>query len=130
MKIAVVGGGPGGLYVALLTKKARPDWQVDVYEQNQADDTFGFGVVFSDETLEEFLSHDPPSYAAIKEAFAYWDDIIVRYRGQEIRCAGNGFAGCSRLALLKSCSGAATRSACACTTSRRSMISMPSGIAM
>ncbi len=101
MKIAVVGGGPGGLYFALLTKKARPDWQIDVHEQNRADDTFGFGVVFSDETLEEFLSHDPPSYEAIKGAFAYWDDIIVRYRGQEIRCAGNGFAGCSRLALLK-----------------------------
>ena len=58
MKIAIVGGGPGGLYLALLTKKARPDWQIDVYEQNRADDTFGFGVVFSDETLEEFLSRD------------------------------------------------------------------------
>jgi anthraniloyl-CoA monooxygenase len=101
MKIAVVGGGPGGLYFALLTKKAQPDWQIDIYEQNRADDTFGFGVVFSDETLEEFLSNDPPSYAAIKGAFAYWDDIIIRTQGQEIRCAGNGFAGCSRLALLK-----------------------------
>ncbi len=100
MKIAVVGGGPGGLYFALLTKKAQPDWQIDVYEQNRADDTFGFGVVFSDETLEEFLSHDLPSYAAIKDTFAYWDDIIIRVHGQEIRCAGNGFAGCSRLALL------------------------------
>ena len=48
MKIAIVGGGPGGLYLALLTKKARPAWQIDVYEQNRADDTFGFGVVFSD----------------------------------------------------------------------------------
>ncbi len=101
MKIAVVGGGPGGLYFALLTKKAQPGWQIDIYEQNRVDDTFGFGVVFSDETLEEFLSNDPPSYAAIKGAFAYWDDIIIRTQGQEIRCAGNGFAGCSRLALLK-----------------------------
>jgi anthraniloyl-CoA monooxygenase len=101
MKIAIAGGGPGGLYLALLTKKARPDWQIDVYEQNRADDTFGFGVVFSDETLEEFLSRDPPSYAMIKDAFAYWDDIVIRYKGSEIRCGGNGFAGCSRLALLK-----------------------------
>jgi len=101
LKIAVVGGGPGGLYLALLTKKARPDWQIDVYEQNRADDTFGFGVVFSDETLEEFLSRDAESYAAIKDAFAYWDDIIIRYKGREMRCGGNGFAGCSRLALLQ-----------------------------
>src|SRR5215469_2516863 len=101
LKISVVGGGPGGLYFALLTKKARPDWQIEVYEQNSADDTFGFGVVFSDETLEEFLSRDAESYAAIKDVFAYWDDIIIRYRGNTIRCGGNGFAGCSRLALLK-----------------------------
>ncbi|HEY1838095.1 MAG TPA: FAD-dependent monooxygenase [Rhizomicrobium sp.] len=100
-KIAIVGGGPGGLYLALLAKKARPDWQIDVYEQNRADDTFGFGVVFSDETLEEFLSRDAESYAAISNAFAYWDDIIIRYKGSEIRCGGNGFAGCSRLILLK-----------------------------
>ncbi|MBI3675997.1 MAG: FAD-dependent monooxygenase [Proteobacteria bacterium] len=100
-KIAIVGGGPGGLYLALLAKKAKPAWQVDVYEQNRADDTFGFGVVFSDETLEEFLSRDPQSYARITETFAYWDDIVIRYRGGEIRCGGNGFAGCSRLALLQ-----------------------------
>lgn len=101
MKIAVVGGGPGGLYFALLTKKARPDWAIVVYEQNRPDDTFGFGVVFSDETLEEFLSRDGESYAMIREAFAYWDDIIIQYKGREIRCGGNGFAGCSRLALLE-----------------------------
>lgn len=100
LKIAIVGGGPGGLYLALLTKKARPDWQIAVYEQNRSDDTFGFGVVFSDETLEEFLSRDAESYAAISAAFAYWDDIIIRYKGREMRCGGNGFAGCSRLALL------------------------------
>ncbi|MFO1187289.1 MAG: bifunctional salicylyl-CoA 5-hydroxylase/oxidoreductase [Alphaproteobacteria bacterium] len=101
MKIAVVGGGPGGLYFALLTKKARPDWQITVYEQNRSDDTFGFGVVFSDETLEEFLGRDAESYAEISRAFAYWDDIIIRYKGAEVTCGGNGFAGCSRLALLQ-----------------------------
>ncbi len=100
-KIAIVGGGPGGLYLALLTKKARPDWQIEVHEQNGADDTFGFGVVFSDETLEEFLSRDAQSFEMITGAFAYWDDIIIRYKGHEMRCGGNGFAGCSRLALLK-----------------------------
>jgi anthraniloyl-CoA monooxygenase len=100
-RIAIVGGGPGGLYLALLTKKARPDWQIDVYEQNGADDTFGFGVVFSEETLEEFLSRDAPSFARIGDALAYWDDIVIRYKGREMRCGGNGFAGCSRLALLK-----------------------------
>jgi anthraniloyl-CoA monooxygenase len=101
VKIRVVGAGPGGLYLALLTKKARPDWDISVFEQNRADDTFGFGVVFSDETLEEFLGRDAPSYAMIREVFAYWDDIIIRYKGDEIRCGGNGFAGCSRLALLQ-----------------------------
>jgi len=101
MKIAVVGGGPGGLYFALLTRKARPDWDIQVFEQNRADDTFGFGVVFSDETLDEFLTRDPESYARIRGAFAYWDDIIIRYKGEEMRCGGNGFAGCSRMALLR-----------------------------
>lgn len=101
MKIAVVGGGPGGLYFAILTKKARPDWAITVYEQNRADDTFGFGVVFSDETLEEFLGRDTESYTEIARAFAYWDDIIIRYKRAEVKCGGNGFAGCSRLALLQ-----------------------------
>src|SRR5450432_2113011 len=100
LRIAIVGGGPGGLYLGLLTKKARPDWQIDVFEQNRADDTFGFGVVFSDETLGEFLSRDAQSHGELKSAFAYWDDIIIRYKGEEARCGGNGFAGCSRIALL------------------------------
>lgn len=100
MKITVVGGGPGGLYFALLTKKARPDWVVEVYEHNREDDTFGFGVVFSDETLGEFLSRDPQSYERLRTGFAYWDDIAIHYKGQEIRCGGNGFCGTSRFALL------------------------------
>lgn len=100
-KIIVIGGGPGGLYFALLTKKARPDWHIEVHEQNHANDTFGFGVVFSDDTLDEFLDRDPQSYNAIVNSFSYWDDVVVRVKGQSIRCAGNGFAGCSRLTLLK-----------------------------
>ncbi len=100
MKITILGGGPGGLYFALLTKKVRPDWTIELFEQNQADDTFGFGVVFSDETLDEFLWRDPESFARIRDAFAYWDDVAIHYRGHEIRCAGNGFAGISRMRLL------------------------------
>lgn len=100
MRITVVGGGPGGLYFALLTKKARPDWVIEVHEQNRADDTFGFGVVFSDDTLDEFLSRDPESYEKIRDNFAYWDDIAIHYKGETLRCAGNGFCGTSRVKLL------------------------------
>lgn len=101
MKITVIGGGPGGLYTALLTKKARPDWDVEVYERNQADDTFGFGVVFSDETLDEFLSRDKPLFEKMRGEFAYWDDVAIHFKGQEMRCAGNGFCGTSRHTLLR-----------------------------
>jgi anthraniloyl-CoA monooxygenase len=101
LRISIIGGGPGGLYLGILVKKARPEWQVELFEQNRADDTFGFGVVFSDETLGEFLNRDPESYAMIADAFAYWDDIRIRYKGHDIRCGGNGFAGCARLKLLQ-----------------------------
>jgi anthraniloyl-CoA monooxygenase len=101
MKIAVIGGGPGGLYFSILTKKAMPNCQIDVYERNKPDDSFGFGVVFSDETLGEFLKRDMQSYELIRSKFAYWDDIIVARDGQEVSIAGNGFCGCSRKTLLK-----------------------------
>src|SRR5215470_6029291 len=100
MKIAVIGGGPGGLYFALLTKKRMPCCEIDVYEQNRADDTFGFGVVFSDDTLDEFLSADPQSYDLIRANFAYWSDIAIEHAGVRTLVGGNGFAGCSRQALL------------------------------
>ncbi|BFM09004.1 hypothetical protein [Halioxenophilus aromaticivorans] len=101
MKITIIGGGPGGLYFALLTKKAKPSWQIDVYEQNKADDTFGFGVVFSDETLQEFLSRDPESYQHLTQQFSYWDDIVIHRKDQDVRCSGNGFCGISRIRLLQ-----------------------------
>lgn len=101
MKIAVVGGGPGGLYFSILTKKAMPNCQIDVYERNKSDDSFGFGVVFSDETLGEFLSRDLKSYELIRSNFAYWDDIIIARDGQTVNIAGNGFCGCSRKKLLE-----------------------------
>jgi anthraniloyl-CoA monooxygenase len=100
MKIAIVGGGPAGLYSSILLKKQRPAAEITVYERNRADDTFGFGVVFSDATLDNFERYDRPSYRRITEEFAYWDDIAVHFRGTLHRVGGNGFCGCSRRKLL------------------------------
>ena len=101
MRIAVIGGGPAGLYFALLAKKTWPDKDITVYERNAADDTFGFGVVFSDETLDNFLARDPESYDAITGQFAYWDEIDFVLHGETIRSTGHGFCGCGRVELLK-----------------------------
>ena len=100
MKIAIIGGGPAGLYSAILLRKQRPEAEITVYERNRADDTFGFGVVFSDATLDNFEKYDPASYRRITEQFAYWDDIAVHFRGTVHRVGGNGFCGCSRRTLL------------------------------
>jgi anthraniloyl-CoA monooxygenase len=100
MKIAIIGGGPAGLYAAILLAKQRPEAEITVYERNRADDTFGFGVVFSDATLDNFEKYDPPSYRRITQEFAYWDDIAVHFRGTVHRVGGNGFCGCSRRKLL------------------------------
>ena len=100
MKVSIVGGGPGGLYFALLAQKAWPRWDITVYERNRPDDTFGFGVVFSDQTLDTFKAYDRPSYEMIRRRFAYWGDVDVSYRGRVMRSGGNGFCGCSRVALL------------------------------
>ncbi|MEN9876603.1 MAG: dehydrogenase, partial [Bacteroidota bacterium] len=101
MKITVIGGGPGGLYFSILTKKAMPHCEIDIYERNKPDDSFGFGVVFSDETLGEFLKRDMKSYELIRSKFAYWDDIIIARNGESVTIAGNGFCGCSRKTLLQ-----------------------------
>jgi anthraniloyl-CoA monooxygenase len=100
MKVSVIGGGPGGLYFALLAKKAWPRWDITVYERNRPDDTFGFGVVFSDQTLDTFKAYDLVTYERIRRRFAYWGDVDVVYKGQVMRSGGNGFCGCSRVALL------------------------------
>ena len=100
MKVAIVGGGPAGLYFSILFKKQRPDAQVTVFERNRADDTFGFGVVFSDETLDNFAKHDAESYQDIVRNFAYWDDIAIHFKDSVHRIGGNGFCGCARRTLL------------------------------
>jgi anthraniloyl-CoA monooxygenase len=100
LKIAVVGGGPGGLYFAILMKQTNPDHAISVYERNRPDDTFGFGVVFSDETLGNFKERDPESYAAITGEFAYWGDIEILVRGERLRSGGHGFCGMERKRLL------------------------------
>ena len=100
LNIEVIGGGPAGLYFAILAKKAFPASRITVHERDRPEDSFGFGVVFSDETLGNFLSHDPESYERITEGFAYWDEIDFALHGETVRSVGHGFCGCSRVALL------------------------------
>jgi anthraniloyl-CoA monooxygenase len=101
MQIAIVGGGPAGVYFAILAKKSWPGLDITVFERNRPDDTFGFGVVFSDETLDTFEKYDRSSYQAITENFAYWDDIEIHFKGTVHRIGGNGFCGCARTTLLR-----------------------------
>src|SRR5215469_4887740 len=101
MRIAVVGGGPGGLYFAALTRQLRHTDEVTVWERNAADDTFGFGVVFSDETLGGIEHADEWIYAQMEQDFARWDDIDVHYQGQVLTSGGHSFAAMSRRRLLQ-----------------------------
>ena len=101
MKVSVIGGGPGGLYFALLLKKARRAAEVTVYERNRPDDTFGFGVVFSDATLDTFAAADAPSHREITESFAHWDDIDIHVKDELITSSGHGFSGLSRKKLMQ-----------------------------
>ncbi|MCD9874688.1 FAD-dependent monooxygenase [Streptomyces guryensis] len=100
-RIACVGGGPGGLFFAALIKQADPSVEVTVFERNRAEDTFGFGVVFSDATLAAIHAADPVLRTALAEYGRHWDDIEVRLKGQRIRCGGNGMAAITRKTLLQ-----------------------------
>ena len=99
-RIVCLGGGPAGLYAAILFRKALPRARVEVYERNRPDDTFGWGVVFSDRTMENFAAADAPSRAAITDSFHHWDDIDVHYRGTVTTTGGHGFCGIERKRLL------------------------------
>jgi anthraniloyl-CoA monooxygenase len=101
MRIAVVGGGPGGLYFAALARQLDPSDEITVWERNAADDTFGFGVVFSDETLGGIEHADPAIHRAMSRDFARWDDIDIHFKGRVITSGGHGFAAMSRRRLLQ-----------------------------
>ncbi len=101
MKANIIGGGPAGLYFSILAKKRHTGDEITVYERNRPDDTFGFGVVFSDETLGFFRDADRESYDQIIRNFAYWDEIETHYGGQVINSTGHGFCGMSRVGLLQ-----------------------------
>ncbi|MFL5859822.1 MAG: bifunctional salicylyl-CoA 5-hydroxylase/oxidoreductase [Solirubrobacteraceae bacterium] len=100
MRIAVAGGGPGGLYFSILMRRVAPDAEIVVYERNRAEDAFGFGVVFSDETLTVFEHADPLSYRQITDGFVHWTDIDIHHRGQKTRSGGHGFSALGRKELL------------------------------
>src|ERR1700728_513440 len=99
-RIVCLGGGPAGLYSAILFRKALPNARIEVYERNRPDDTFGWGVVFSDKTMAGFRDADPPTHDAIVGSFYHWDDVDVHLRGERIRSGGHGFCGIARKRLL------------------------------
>jgi anthraniloyl-CoA monooxygenase len=100
MRIACLGGGPAGLYFAISMKLRDPAHEIDLFERNRADDTFGWGVVFSDQTVENLMANDPVSGAVIRDEFAHWDDIEVHIHGETVRSSGHGFIGIGRKRLL------------------------------
>ncbi|MFO0453809.1 MAG: bifunctional salicylyl-CoA 5-hydroxylase/oxidoreductase, partial [Pseudomonadota bacterium] len=101
MKIACIGGGPTGLYFAILMKLRDASHEITVFERNKPDDTFGWGVVFSDATLGNLIEADPVTGQKIADDLNHWDDIEVHFGGEVHRSGGHGFCGIGRLALLK-----------------------------
>jgi anthraniloyl-CoA monooxygenase len=101
MKINIIGGGPAGLYFAILMKKADPARRIRIYERNGPDDTFGWGVVFSGKTLANLRAADQESHAEITKQFEAWDNVDVVHRDEKISIHGNSFSGIARLQLLK-----------------------------
>jgi anthraniloyl-CoA monooxygenase len=100
MRIVCIGGGPAGLYFGLLMKGRNPQHEVTVVERNRPYDTFGWGVVFSDQTLGNLRAADAPSADHILDAFNHWDDIEINFRGKQVRSSGHGFCGIGRKRLL------------------------------
>ncbi|MDR2240283.1 MAG: bifunctional salicylyl-CoA 5-hydroxylase/oxidoreductase [Zoogloeaceae bacterium] len=100
MRIACIGGGPAGLYLAILMKKADPRHDITVYERNRPDDTYGWGIVFSDATLGNFRAADPESHDEITRRFHHWDNCDIFFKGRRITSGGHGFCGLDRRALL------------------------------
>lgn len=100
MKIVSIGGGPAGLYFAILRKKSHPNDEITVIERNLPYQTFGWGVVFSDETLGYLEENDAPTHARITKQFAHWDSIDIHFRGSLVRSSGHGFSGIARKELL------------------------------
>ena len=101
MKINIIGGGPAGMYFAILMKRARGAHEITIYERNGPDDTFGWGVVFSGKTLAALRQADEASHAEITRDFEAWDNVDVVHRDQKISIHGNSFSGIARLRLLK-----------------------------
>ena len=100
MKIVCIGGGPAGLYFALLMKQLDPRHDITVVERNKPYDTFGWGVVFSDQTMDNMRQWDPATAATIQQAFNHWDDIELKFKGRTLRSGGHGFVGIGRKKLL------------------------------
>lgn len=100
-RVAVIGGGPGGLYAAALLKRLDPAREITVWERNTPDDTFGFGVVLSDETLGGIEHADPVVHRALQAEFVRWDTIDIVHRGRTLTSGGHGFAALGRRRLLE-----------------------------
>ncbi len=100
MRIAVIGGGPGGLYFAYLWKRRHPDARIDLFEQNAAGATWGFGVVFSEQALEFLRADDPDTVDAIAPRMESWNNITLNLRGESVEIDGVGFSSIGRLDLL------------------------------
>ncbi len=101
MKIVVLGGGPSGVYLAISMKLKNPRHDITVYERNRDNDTFGWGVVFSDQTMENLRANDPVSADTMVGELIRWDDVAVHHKGEVIRSGGHGFIGIGRLRLLE-----------------------------